>query len=86
MTCIQRVILMIRLAIHARRAKRGGCESSIVGLIGRTETEIAPLGTIFVRNELWPARSQTRIAAGNAVRVTGIEDLTLTVVAESARS
>lgn len=85
MTRIERLTLMIRLAIRARRAKRVAGDSLIVGLVGRTESEIAPLGTIFVRNELWRARSRTKIAAGNAVRVTGIEGLTLTVEAELAR-
>ena len=43
---------------------------------------IAPEGTVFVRGELWRARSPMSIAAGEGVRVTDINGLTLNVEAE----
>jgi membrane-bound serine protease (ClpP class) len=53
----------------------------MIGLSGRAETAVAPQGTIFVRGELWKARSQMSIAPGERVRVTGIDGLTLDVEA-----
>ena len=43
---------------------------------------IAPEGPVFVRGELWRARSLMSIAAGEGVRVTDINGLTLNVEAE----
>ena len=73
---------VLRLAIRARRAKVTTGSSGMIGLIGRAETAIAPEGTIFVRGELWKARSKTSIAPGESVRVTGMDGLTLDVEAE----
>ena len=73
---------MLRLAIRARRAKVTTGSSGMIGLIGRAQTAIAPQGTIFVRGELWRARSQMIISAGEGVRITGMDGLTLDVEAE----
>jgi membrane-bound serine protease (ClpP class) len=54
----------------------------MIGLMGRAETAIAPEGTIFVRGELWKARSKMNVARGESVRVTGMDGLTLDVQAE----
>lgn len=74
--------VMLRLAIRARRAKVTTGSSGMIGLTGRAETAIAPQGTIFVRGELWHARSRMNIAPGASVRVTGVDGLTLDVEAE----
>jgi membrane-bound ClpP family serine protease len=55
----------------------------MIGLVGRAQTRIAPEGTVFVRGELWRARSNMHIAEGEPVRVMGVEGLTLAVEAES---
>jgi membrane-bound serine protease (ClpP class) len=73
---------IVRLAIRARRAKVTTGSLGMIGLIGKAETAIAPEGTIFVRGELWRARSKTGIAPGASVRVTGMDGLTLDVEAE----
>lgn len=73
---------MLRLAIRARRAKVTTGSSGMIGLIGRAQTAIAPQGTIFVRGELWRARSQMIISPGEGVRITGMDGLTLDVEAE----
>lgn len=54
----------------------------MIKLMGRAETAIAPEGTIFVRGELWKARSKMSISPGESVRVTGMDGLTLDVEAE----
>src|SRR6185369_7595738 len=71
------LVFMLKLAIRARRSKVTTGAVGMIGLRGRAQTAIAPIGTIFVRGELWRARSQMSIAAGEGVRVTGIEGLTL---------
>jgi membrane-bound serine protease (ClpP class) len=73
---------MLRLAIRARRVKVTTGTSGMIGLRGRAQTAIAPEGTIFVRGELWHARSHMSIAPGEGVRVTGLDGLTLAVEAE----
>jgi membrane-bound serine protease (ClpP class) len=72
---------VLRLAIRARRAKVTTGSSGMIGLTGRAETAIAPEGTIFVRGELWKARSKMSIAPGESVRVTGMDGLMLDVEA-----
>jgi membrane-bound serine protease (ClpP class) len=77
--------VMLRLAIRARRMKVTTGTAGMIGLTGRAQTAIAPEGTIFVRGELWRARSQMSIAPGEGVRVVGLEGLTLAVEAQKDR-
>ena len=74
---------MLRLAIRARRSKVTTGTAGMIGLTGRAETAIAPEGTVFVRGELWRARSRMRVARGESVRVTGVDGLTLDVEEEN---
>jgi membrane-bound serine protease (ClpP class) len=73
---------ILRLAIRARRSKVTTGTSGMIGLTGRAQTAIAPEGTVFVRGELWRARSQMSIAPGEKVRVTSLDGLMLDVEAE----
>src|SRR5215510_3005709 len=73
------LIVMVRLALRARETRVSTGLAGMIGLKGRAETMIAPEGRVFVRGELWRARSQTKIAAGENVRVLGVEGLTLEV-------
>jgi membrane-bound serine protease (ClpP class) len=73
---------ILRLAVRARRAKVTTGSAGMIGLIGRAETAIDPEGTIFVRGELWKARSKVSIARGEMVKVTGMDGLRLEVEAE----
>jgi membrane-bound serine protease (ClpP class) len=74
--------IMLRLALKARRVKVTTGASGMIGRTGRAETAIAPSGAVFVRGELWRARSTMTIAQGETVRVTGIDGLTLEVEAD----
>jgi Membrane-bound serine protease (ClpP class) len=76
------LVLMLKIALRARRMKVTTGTAGMIGLKGRAQTAIAPEGTVFVRGELWHARSQMSIAAGEDVRVTDIDGLTLDVEAE----
>lgn len=82
MNALERMALMVRLSIRARRAKMSPASTGIVGLTGIAQTAIAPEGTVFVRGELWRARSQMNVSQGENVRVTGVEGLTLDIEAE----
>ncbi|HJZ69037.1 MAG TPA: nodulation protein NfeD [Blastocatellia bacterium] len=73
---------VLRLAIRARGAKVATGVSGMIGLTGRAETAIAPEGTVFVRGELWKARSEMNIAPKQLVTVTGVDGLTLEVEEE----
>jgi membrane-bound serine protease (ClpP class) len=73
------LIVMVRLALRARRTKVATGLAGMIGLKGRAETAIAPEGRVFVRGELWRARSQAKIAPGESVRVVGVDGLTLEV-------
>ncbi|MFY9611759.1 MAG: nodulation protein NfeD [Blastocatellia bacterium] len=77
------MIFVLKLAIRARRAKVTTGIAGMIGLVGKAETAISPQGTVFVRGELWRARSQMNIARGEGVRVKGIEGLTLDVEADA---
>ena len=54
---------------------------SIVGLIGKTRTNIEPhsAGSVLVDGELWQARSKQRIPAGSTVRILRQDGFWLTV-------
>ncbi len=73
------MVLIFKIALRARHAKRGVCDTGILGLKGRTVTPVAPEGTVFVRNELWRARANVNIDEGESIRVTGLDGLTLKV-------
>ncbi|MEK6300012.1 MAG: nodulation protein NfeD [Acidobacteriota bacterium] len=77
------MIFVLKLAIRARRSKVTTGMAGMIGLVGRAETPIGPQGTVFVRGELWRARSQMSIARGEGVRVRGIDGLTLDVEADA---
>ncbi|HSO75008.1 MAG TPA: nodulation protein NfeD [Blastocatellia bacterium] len=77
------MIFVLKLAIRARRGKVTTGTAGMIGLLGRAESAIAPQGTVFVRGELWRARSGMSIARGEGVRVKGIDGLTLDVEAEA---
>jgi membrane-bound serine protease (ClpP class) len=72
-------IVMLRLALRARGTRIATGVDGMIGLKGYAETPIEPEGRVFVRGELWRARSKVKIASGEGVRVTGVDGLTLEV-------
>ncbi len=73
------LVVMLRLALRTRTTKVTTGAAGMIGLKGRAVTAIAPEGTVFVRSELWRARSKAKIAPGESVRVIGLDGLTLEV-------
>lgn len=52
---------------------------TLIGEVGETRTRVYHEGTIYVRSELWSARSQKPIPAGRPVRIIGREGFVLLV-------
>lgn len=71
-----------RVALRARRAKKEVRTSGVIGLTGRAETAVAREGAVFVRGELWQARSSAEIARGERVRVVGVDGSALKLIVE----
>lgn len=57
-------------------------DSGLIGEIGVVKTALTPVGRIQVHGELWSARCRTPVAAGQQVRVTSVDGLTLDVEPE----
>jgi len=72
-------VMLLSLAVRARRGKVETGSEGMIGEIGSAVTELAPAGKVFVHGEYWDAVSLGPVAAGAAIRVTAIERLRLTV-------
>jgi membrane-bound serine protease (ClpP class) len=70
---------LLRIAIQARRNKLQTGTQTMVGEFGTVVEPLLPSGQIFVRGELWEARSPIPLARGDRVRVRAVENLTLLV-------
>jgi membrane-bound ClpP family serine protease len=73
------LFFLLKLVIHSRRIKMNPSADRLIGMTGRAESEIAEEGLVFVRGELWPARSELKITRGKRVRVIGCSRLMLEV-------
>jgi len=62
---------------HAQRA--GKPDSPMIGLKGIAVTDFSEQGRVMVQGEYWWVRARCRIAAGEQVRITGLEGLLLEV-------
>jgi len=58
----------------------------LVGLTGEVRTGLDPNGMIFVRGEIWKARSDEALGEGDRVEVVGVDGLELQVRKAPARS
>jgi membrane-bound serine protease (ClpP class) len=77
------VILLFlgRLALQAQRLRPVTGASGLIGLQGRARTTLGPgvKGQIDIRGEIWRAESTAPLNAGDPVRVTAVNGLTLVV-------
>jgi membrane-bound ClpP family serine protease len=73
------LFFLMKLVIHSRRIKMSPDTGNLIGMTGRAESDIADEGLVFVRGELWPARSELKIKRGKRVRVIGCSSLKLEV-------
>lgn len=67
------------LGLRVGRSGRLTGLQTLVGEKGVSRTEINSQGTVFVRGELWQAKSQQSIPAGSPVLVEGVQDFILYV-------
>ena len=79
--CVLVAALRVR-AVHRRRAL-GGAEG-LVGRLGVVRNDVAPVGDVTVRGELWraccsPLEDEERLAAGEPVVVERVNGLTVSV-------
>ena len=71
--------LLVWLAWRARSKSAGARVSRMIGLIGRAVTEVSTEGRVMVMGEYWWARSRSKIAQGEMVKVVARDGLTLEV-------
>jgi membrane-bound serine protease (ClpP class) len=72
-------VLLLSLAIRARRNKVATGSEGMIGETGTAFTALAPEGKVFVHGEYWNAVSPVPVAAGASIRVKAIDGLVLTV-------
>jgi len=75
-------VILLRLAVAAKRRKVVTGEQGMIGAVGVAQTDLAPEGKILVHGELWEARAREKIPKGARVRVREIDGLTLRVESE----
>ena len=71
--------LLVCLAWRARSKSAGVRHSRMTGLIGKAVTEVFTEGRVMVMGEYWWARSRSRIAQEEMVKVVARDGLTLEV-------
>ena len=79
-------VFLLSLAVRARRNKVVTGTEGMIGETGAAVTPLAPLGKVFVHGEYWDAVALHPVPAGGRVRVTGIDQLKLTVEPLSERT
>ena len=77
-------IFLVQLAVKAQRHRAVTGESGMIGEPGvaLSSIEAGGLGRVQTHGEIWTATSPEPIAAGDPVRVTGVQGLLLTVRGE----
>ena len=79
-------VLLLTLALRARRAKVETGSEGMIGEIGSALTPLAPEGKVFVHGEYWDAVALLPVSAGTRVRVVSIDKLKLMVEPVADRS
>ncbi len=72
-------MLLLFLVLKSLRQKVSTGMEGMLGLVGTADTEIGSTGRVKVRGEYWTARSDAPIAAGKAIKVLSVDNLTLKV-------
>ncbi|MGD0787720.1 MAG: nodulation protein NfeD [Terracidiphilus sp.] len=74
-------VLLVRLAIRARRMKSRLGVDALVGCRAKAMEALTPEGHVLVEGEIWRALATEPVAAGTLLRVVGHEEYLLHVVA-----
>ena len=77
--CTGLLWLAVTRAIKAQTATKHHDMDALVGQIGEARTDILDEGSVYVGGELWSAKSASKVAVGESVRITGREGFILIV-------
>lgn len=77
-------VVVAGLVFRSRTRRPMTGESGLIGETGVVKTPLTPTGRIQVHGELWFARCRMPLAAGQRVRVTAVDGLTLEVEPEAS--
>jgi membrane-bound serine protease (ClpP class) len=73
-------LFVIGMGLKAQRAKPSTGTEGMIGETGETVSELNPVGRVLVHGEIWNAKTLSGvIAAGEKIRVTAVQNLTLQV-------
>jgi len=72
-------VLLIRLAVRARRIKARIGPAALVGSRARAMEPLTPEGHVLVEGEIWQAIASEAVPAGASLRVVGLENYLLHV-------
>jgi len=70
---------LVRLVVSAQRLTPVTGSAGMLGQQGVADSDLAPSGWVRVMGERWRAEADARVAAGEAVVVSGIDGLRLKV-------
>src|SRR5574341_1529304 len=73
-------LFVVGAGVKALRARTVTGMEGLIGEVGVVRTRLAPRGQVFLRGELWTAEAEGEVDAGESVRVTAVDGLTLRVV------
>jgi len=73
-------LFVVGAGVRALRRRTTTGMEGLIGEIGVVRTRLAPRGQVFLCGELWNAECEGEVEAGESVRVTGMNGLTLRVV------
>ena len=77
------VLFLVGLAVRSQRRPVVTGTAGLIGSRAMAETDLAPSGQVFLQGELWNAVAEQTIRKGEAVRVIGVDGLTLRVIRSS---
>lgn len=69
------VVVVVRMAVRARRAPLVSGVGSLVGADGEMLDDAADTGWANIRGETWQVRTASRLARGDKIRVVGMQGL-----------
>jgi membrane-bound serine protease (ClpP class) len=72
-------VVLLRLAVAARRRKSVTGEAGMINSIAVAETDFDRTGKVLIRGEIWTARAPGKVQKGTPLRVKAVDGLTLVV-------
>jgi len=75
------LLLGVFVVALALRKRFGNSDLRLIGEPAHVETSLAPIGSVIVNGELWPAQSPSGevIPARSRVRIVAVQDMSLLV-------